>query len=109
MVPSRGSRLIGGSIRTELTRIELSKLLLEGFFPPAQASDQPQQRARAGLTQLGLPYAQDAAVTRHLAAFLSRQLGATESLEGFGVPQPHAATFLHPTAVLFNGGVLAPA
>ena len=63
-------------------------------------------RARGALTQLGLPYAQDAAVTRHLAAFLSRQLGATESLEGFGVPQPAAATFLHPTAVLFNGGVL---
>lgn len=106
VVPSRGSKLIGGSIRTEVTRAELSKLLLEGFFPPAQASDQPVSRARAGLTQLGLPYAQDAAVTRHLAAFLSRQLGATESLEGFGVPQPAAATFLHPTAVLFNGGVL---
>ena len=41
-----------------------------------------------------------------MAAFLSRQLGATESLEGFGVPKPYAATFLHPTAVLFNGGVL---
>lgn len=106
VVPSRGSKLIGGSIRTEVTRAELSKLLLEGFFPPAQASDQPVSRARAGLTQLGLPYAQDAAVTRHLAAFLSRQLGATEALEGFGVPQPDAATFLHPTAVLFNGGVL---
>jgi Hsp70 protein len=106
VVPSRGSRLIGGSIRSELTRAELSQLLLEGFFPQALSSDQPQQRARAGLTQLGLPYAQDAAVTRHLAAFLSRQLGATESLEGFGVPQSYAATFLHPTAVLFNGGVL---
>jgi hypothetical protein len=106
VVPSRGSRLIGGSIRTEVTRAELTQILLEGFFPQVLAEDRPLSRPRTGLTQLGLPYAQDAAITRHLAAFLGRQLGATEELEGFGVAQPYAATFLHPTAVLFNGGVL---
>jgi hypothetical protein len=62
-------------------------------------------RARAGLTQLGLPYAQDAAVTRHLAAFLGRQAGATATLEGFDGQVNPEHTFLHPSAVLFNGGV----
>lgn len=104
VVPSRGSKLVGGSIRTELTRDELSATILDGFFPPAEITDRPLVRARAGLTQLGLPYAQDAAITRHLAAFLSRQLGATADLAGFDT-QPDEATFLHPTAVLFNGGV----
>ncbi|NRR33419.1 Hsp70 family protein [Oxalobacteraceae bacterium] len=105
VVPSRGSKLIGGSIRTELTREEVQTFILDGFFPQVEASARPAVRARAGLTQLGLPYAQDAGITRHLAAFLARQLGATGELEGFA-GQPNAdASFLHPTAVLFNGGV----
>ncbi|SOY45608.1 Hsp70 family protein [Cupriavidus taiwanensis] len=105
VVPSRGARLIGGSIRTELTRAELTQTILEGFFPQVDASARPVSRARAGLTQLGLPYAQDAAITRHLAAFLGRQAGALAEIEGLQAAQPEGATFLRPTAVLFNGGV----
>ncbi|WP_029049090.1 Hsp70 family protein [Cupriavidus sp. amp6] len=105
VVPSRGSKLIGGSIRTDLTRAELTQTILEGFFPQVDASARPVSRARAGLTQLGLPYAQDAAITRHLAAFLGRQVAALAELEGFQGAQPEGATLLHPTAVLFNGGV----
>jgi molecular chaperone DnaK (HSP70) len=104
VVPSRGSKLIGGSIRTELTRAELTQIILEGFFPQVDATARPAVRTRVGLTQLGLPYAQDAGVTRHLAAFLGRQVQALAELEGFGAA-PAGATFLHPTAVLFNGGV----
>ena len=95
VVPSRGSKLIGGSIRTEVTRAEVQQTLVEGFFPQVAVTDKPQNRARGALTQLGLPYAQDAAVTRHLAAFLARQAGALDQ-----------ATFARPTAILFNGGVL---
>lgn len=109
VVPSRGSRLIGGSIRTEVTRAEVLALLVEGFFPHVAVADKPVTRARGALTQLGLPYAQDAAVTRHLAAFLSRQAGATEQIEGLQGTQPEGASFLHPTAILFNGGVLKAA
>jgi len=105
VVPSRGSKLIGGSIRTELTQEEVRMTLLEGFFPQVDASARPASRTRAGLTQLGLPYAQDAGVTRHLAALLGRQVGATAALEGFAGAAPAGASFLHPTAVLFNGGV----
>ncbi len=106
VVPSRGSKLIGGSIRTEVTRTEVLAMLVEGFFPQVAITDKPQTRARAALTQLGLPYAQDAAVTRHLAAFLARQAGATEQIDGLQGTQPEGAAFLHPTAILFNGGVL---
>jgi hypothetical protein len=69
----------------------------------------PATRTRAGLTQLGLPYAQDAAVTRHLAAFLARQAGATAQLEGFDGQVNPEHSFLHPSAVLFNGGVFKSA
>ncbi|MCM8594521.1 Hsp70 family protein [Accumulibacter sp.] len=105
VIASRGAKLIGGSIRSELTRDELATTLLDGFFPPAAIGDRPQGRGRGGLTQFGLPYAQDAAITRHLAAFLARQVGATADLEGFDSRLPAEASFLHPTAVLFNGGV----
>jgi hypothetical protein len=105
VVPSRGSKLIGGSIRTELTREEVTTFITDGFFPRVDAAARPAVRARAGLTQLGLPYAQDAAITRHLAAFLGRQAGATADLEGFAGRINPDHTFLHPSAVLFNGGV----
>ena len=104
VVPSRGAKLIGGSIRTELTRDEVEATLIDGFFPEVQVSDRPAQRPRGALTKVGLPFAQDPAVTRHLAAFLGKQAGATGDLEGF-VEHAHWATFLHPTALLFNGGV----
>ncbi|AIV45719.1 hsp70 family protein [Burkholderia pseudomallei TSV 25] len=105
VVPSRGAKLIGGSIRTELTRAELTQTILEGFFPAVDASARPVSRTRAGLMQLGLPYAQDAGITRHLAAFLGRQAGALAELDGLRHAHVASASFLHPSAVLFNGGV----
>ncbi len=107
VVPSRGARLIGRTVRTELTRTEVADALIDGFFPMVNVSDRPLVRARTALTQVGLPYAQDPAVTRHLAAFLGRQTGATADLPGF-LTQRREASFLHPTAILFNGGVLKP-
>ncbi|WP_373045702.1 Hsp70 family protein [Vulgatibacter sp.] len=103
VVPGRGSKLIGGSIRTELTRDELTRTLVDGFFPVVEASARPQAPRRMGLTTLGLPYASDPAVTRHLAAFLGRQIGAAAALPA--AVHAEGKSFLHPTAVLFNGGV----
>lgn len=95
VIPGRGSQLIGGTIRTSLSRAELETTLLQGFFPLVSATDRPQTPRRVGLTSLGLPYASDAAITRHLAAFLGRT-----SLE-----RPTEHSLLHPSAILFNGGV----
>lgn len=44
-------------------------------------------------------------MTRHLAAFLGRQVHAARDLAGFAGSDVAHASFLHPTAVLFNGGV----
>ncbi|MGZ4998832.1 MAG: Hsp70 family protein [Methylomonas sp.] len=104
VIASRGSSLIGGTLRSELTREELNRVLVEGFLPFVSVTDKPQSKPRSGLRSAGLPYAQDAAITRHLAAFLSRQMHATADLKDVNLPE-HAG-FLHPTGVLFNGGVL---
>lgn len=103
-VASRGSSFIGGTLRTELTREEVNRVLVEGFLPRVAVGDRPISRPRTGLRTTGLPYAQDAAITRHLAAFLAKQHGAANELQDINLPEQ--ATFLHPTAVLFNGGVL---
>ncbi|HEX7667723.1 MAG TPA: Hsp70 family protein, partial [Polyangiaceae bacterium] len=100
-VAARGAKLIGGGLRTDITREEIDRMI-EAFFPLVKASDKPQSRPRAALTDLGLPYAQDAAVTKHLAWFLTRQAGAARE-HGIGAD---GDKLLHPTAILFNGGVM---
>ncbi|MEI6334617.1 MAG: Hsp70 family protein [Methylococcaceae bacterium] len=104
VVASRGSSFMAGNLRTELTREEVNRVLVEGFLPKVEVSDRPVSRTRTGLRTTGLPYAQDAGITRHLAAFLAKQQNATDDLKDINLPEH--ATFLHPTAVLFNGGVL---
>lgn len=104
VVASRGSSLMSGNLRTELTREEVTNVLVEGFFPKVAITDRPANQTRGGLRASGLPYAQDAAISRHLAAFLAKQQNATDELKDVNLPEH--ATFLHPTAVLFNGGVL---
>jgi hypothetical protein len=104
VVANRGSSLMSGNLRTELTREEVNRVLVEGFLPRVAVSDRPVSRTRTGLRTTGLPYAQDAGITRHLAAFLAKQQNATDDLKDINLPEH--ASFLHPTAVLFNGGVL---
>ncbi|ELA7314577.1 Hsp70 family protein [Vibrio alginolyticus] len=124
VVPSRGSKLLGATLKTELTQEEVQQTLVDGFFPQVAITDHPVQRNRGALTQMGLPYAQDAGITRHIAAFLSKQAnalsasgnGAEAAAQDFnpfanmpGMPGSDAAQsadFIKPTAILFNGGVL---
>ncbi len=96
VILGRGTSLIGGTIRTELTRQELETMLVSGFFPIGEATDYPQRKPQVGVREMGLPYASDPAITRHLAYFLSRQAAGEES----------TATTPYPSAVLFNGGVM---
>jgi hypothetical protein len=104
VIPGRGSSLIGGTIKAELTREELTRILVDGFFPEVAVTDLPKTARSTGLAQIALPYAQDAGVTRHLAAFLTRQAKALATAHDAPVKIAGKA-FVHPTAVLFNGGV----
>jgi hypothetical protein len=99
-VASAGSALVGGTLRTTVEQAEIERSLIDGFFPEVAADAKPVKRPRVGLVTLGLPYADDPAVTRHLAAFLAKQRGARGDA---------SAAMLHPTVVLFNGGVMKSA
>jgi molecular chaperone DnaK (HSP70) len=107
-VPSRGSSLFARTVSTSLDRATLERIVLDGFFPISEVSDVPQEARNVGLREFGLPYASDAAVSRHLARFLQRSLAnvkSSESLVRLVGARAEFETFLAPTAVLFNGGV----
>ena len=99
-----GSRLIGGARTTHLTRDEIGRVVVDGFFPQVSADEMP-RRSRAAIVEFGLPYASDAAVTRHVAAFLKRL--AAQSREALGEADGNSAgdTLPVPDTLLLNGGV----
>ncbi|WP_295994292.1 Hsp70 family protein [Rugamonas sp.] len=73
-----GARLIGGARSVELTREEVETLIVDGFFPAVGAHDTAKQ-GRGGIVEFGLPYASDAAITRHLASFLRQHASAARA------------------------------
>lgn len=97
----RGTGLVGGTMKAKLLREDLDRILEEGFLPSVSSHDVPQRR-RSGFAEMGLPYAADAAITRHLARFLRQQSANSEHGSVRRTPSGLAA----PTHVLFNGGVL---
>lgn len=103
-VLGRGSKVIGGTLKGELTRAQIEQVILDGFFPECTRDAEPARQRSTGLQELGLPYVADAAVTRHLAYFLSRQAEHLANREPPKGRKKKAPTGL-PTAILFNGGV----
>jgi hypothetical protein len=101
-VRGRGRKLMAGTIESELSRAEMESVLVDGFFPECAAGAAPQARHGTGFQELGLPYASDPAVTKHLAQFISRHADAIAA----SVPaKRNKKKTTLPTAVLFNGGV----
>ncbi len=94
VVLGRSRRVVGGAVRTEVARADVEAALVDGFFPAVGPDEAPRATRRTGLREIGLPYAEDPAVTRHVAAFLAHH----REVAPRGV-----------TAVLFNGGVMKAA
>ena len=99
-LPGSGTQLIGGGMHIEVTRDEVCKLLVEGFFPRVGLEEKPTSR-RSGFQEFGLPFAPDAAITRYLAAFLTahRHVAMDEN----EIPSDYDPA--RPDIVLLNGGV----
>lgn len=102
----KGTKLVGGTIKTELAREDLNHILLEGFFPKVASDELPARQRRVGFQELGLPYAADPAITKHLARFLSEQV--CNSPEA-AVIRRGGSGLACPTHILFNGGVMKAA
>ncbi|ACC74617.1 Hsp70 family protein [Paraburkholderia phymatum] len=99
-----GSRVIGGARTTHLTRDDIEQVVVDGFFPQVSAEEMP-RRSRAAIVEFGLPYAADAAVTRHVAAFLKRLAAPSRDALGASRESAAADTLAVPDTLLLNGGV----
>jgi hypothetical protein len=98
----KGTGVVGGTIKARLQRADLERLLSDGFLPAVSSSDMPARQRRVGLQEMGLPYAADAAMTRHMARFLRQQASSAEH----GGVRRGPSGLACPTHILFNGGVL---
>lgn len=103
-----GRSVVGGALATRLTRAEVENVLAEGFLPASAPEDLPASERRAGLRELGLPYASEPAITKHLAAFLTQAALAMKS-EVEGGTEEEGGAMRRPDAILFNGGFFHPA
>ena len=68
-VPGSGGGLFAGALGVALPAARVRECVQDGFFPLVEADTLPLPR-RSGLREMGLPYAADTAITRHLAAFV---------------------------------------
>src|ERR1039458_6090985 len=102
----KGTKLVGGTIKTELVREDLDQILVEGFFPKVASGELPARQRRVGFQELGLPYAADPAITKHLARFLAEQV--RNSPEAAAIRRGPSGLAC-PTHILFNGGVMKAA
>jgi molecular chaperone DnaK (HSP70) len=99
-----GARMVGGTRSATLTRDEVERVIVDGFFPQVEAAAPLLQR-RAGIVEFGLPYARDAAITRHVADFLRRHADAVRAAIGADRPGAAADAAPMPDTLLLNGGV----
>jgi len=99
----RGRSVIGGTLKTEITRQEVEETVLEGFFKFVDISEEVEKDRRTGFQELGLPFVQDTIVPRHLASFLNKH-ASTPALSQFKDTRT-GKSFVKPDTILFNGGV----
>jgi len=102
-VLGKGRSVIAGSVKYDLNRSEVEAVLVNGFLPECPRDAEPIRARAGGLQELGLPYVADAAITKHLAHFLSRQAEALAQREKPAKKKKADAGL--PSAILFNGGV----
>jgi molecular chaperone DnaK (HSP70) len=103
-----GRAVVGQMISSELTRDEVNELLINGFLPLIASDEMPVRTHSLGLREIGLPYATDPAITKHLAAFLKQAALAAGGQNETQTRADHIPP-ARPDAILFNGGFCIPA
>lgn len=95
-----GRKLIADTVSATLERRDVEEMILEGFYPLVEPGEDLGEVPRKGITEFGLPYAQDPAITRQMIRFLDHQKEQVAALLG--------REDARPDLVLFNGGSLKP-
>ncbi len=96
----KGKKLIAGTLSTDLNKDEIEKMVLEGFFPLADPAIKKKGNIKKGITEFGLPYEPEPAITKHVGWFLENHIKDVKNVLDRDNPVPDL--------VLFNGGSLKP-
>ncbi|MCB1112025.1 MAG: Hsp70 family protein [Chlamydiia bacterium] len=88
-IHGEGSQVVGGSITASISREQLGKVVLEGFFGTLSWEEARQLRRARGMRTMGLPYEDEPSFIKQIAHFLH--------CHAEGRP---------PEYILFNGGTL---
>ncbi|HBE70410.1 MAG TPA: molecular chaperone DnaK [Planctomycetaceae bacterium] len=103
-LPGSGAKLLSGGRQVTVTADDVNSGVLDGFFPPCTLDARP-GRQQTGFQEFGLPFATDAAITKHLAEFLwEHRFAGRDDAESSQIDDLTAA---RPDWILFNGGVMA--
>ncbi len=95
-----GGRLIKGTLSADLTGVDVEKIILDGFFPLVDTSPKKSTLSQKGISEFGLPYEQEPAITRHLGWFLDKHKADISNYS--------SRDAVAPDCILFNGGALKP-
>ncbi|MGE4575151.1 Hsp70 family protein [Parachlamydia sp.] len=91
-----GSKVIQGSHHIQVTKKEVQKLFLEGFFHLYPWGEATQLKRGTSFRTMGLPYESEPSITKHLAHFLQKASHICKEMRP-------------PNFVLVNGGTMKPA
>ncbi|MCM8531065.1 MAG: hsp70 family protein [Lentisphaeraceae bacterium] len=92
-VTTSGSSLVGNTVTGKLTKENVLKVIMEGFYPMIETTAALPEK-KAGIRDLGLPYEKDPSVSAHLLSFLCKASGSDQPII--------------PDKILFNGGSMIP-
>ncbi|MCP4177927.1 MAG: Hsp70 family protein [bacterium] len=97
---AQGSSIIANMRKYSLKKNELEEMLLDGFFPVIDI-DSKGPAKKTAIQQMGLPYENDPALTRHILQFLkyAHKVSDTSISDN---------NILYPNKILFNGGTMIP-
>ncbi len=96
-----GGRLIADTRRVALTEEMIAQTVLDGFFPTTVDKPLASAGERKGITEFGLPYEPEPAITWHMKGFIEKHRDEVESKLQRGSARPDL--------ILYNGGSLKPA
>src|SRR5215471_4867437 len=103
-----GRSVVGQMLSSELRRDEVTETITNGFLPLTTPGKMPRRSHAAGLREIGLPYATDPAITKHLAMFLKQAAVMMGARGNQQLDQENRRPMAKPDAVLFNGGFCIP-
>ena len=95
-----GRSLIAGTLAADLTREDVKRLLNETFYPEVVSQSLRHIESGKEITDFGLPFEKDSAVTRHIINFLEKHHDSVKKSLNKARPIPDF--------ILFNGGTLKP-